>query len=115
MLRTVRFDDELHGQIEVQGEAVKDIPWQYRELQSVYDGQYSDELPTHHSCDHIIYMVNGKEPPWGPIYALSEKQLVVLREYLDTMMASSKIRPSKSPAGTPILFVPKNKGRGFRL
>ena len=30
VLGTVRFDDELHGQIEVQGEAVKDIPWQDR-------------------------------------------------------------------------------------
>ena len=29
---TVRFDDELHGEIEVQGEAVEDIPWQYREF-----------------------------------------------------------------------------------
>ena len=38
VLGTVRFDVELHGQIEVQGEAVKDIPWQYREFQSVYDG-----------------------------------------------------------------------------
>ena len=27
VLVTVRFDEELDGQIEVQGEAVKDIPW----------------------------------------------------------------------------------------
>ena len=27
VLETVRFDDDLHGQIEVQGEAVQDIPW----------------------------------------------------------------------------------------
>ena len=30
VLGTVQFDNELHGQIEVPGEAVKDIPWQYR-------------------------------------------------------------------------------------
>ena len=59
VLGTVRFDDELHGQIEVQGEAVKDIPWQYREFQSMYDGQYSDELPPHRSFDHAIHMVDG--------------------------------------------------------
>ena len=34
---------------------------------------------------------------------------------MDTMLASGKIRPSKSPAGTPILFVPKKEGRGLRL
>ena len=38
VLGTVQFDEELHGQIEVQGEAVKDIPWPYREFQSLYDG-----------------------------------------------------------------------------
>ena len=61
---TVRFDKELHGQIEVQGEAVKDILWQYREFQSVYDGQYSDKLPPHRFFDHAIQMVDRKEPPW---------------------------------------------------
>ena len=60
-------------------------------------------------------MVDGKEPPWGPVYALSEKELVVLKEYLDTMLAGCKIRPSKSPIGAPILFVPKKEGRGLRL
>ena len=88
----------------------KNIPWQYREFQSVYDGQYSDELPPHRSFDHAIDMVDEKEPPWGPIYALSEKELGVLREYLDTILASGKIRSSKSPAGAPILFMPKKEG-----
>ena len=31
------------------------------------------------------------------------------------MLASGKIRPSKSPAGASILFVPKKEGRGLRL
>jgi hypothetical protein len=31
------------------------------------------------------------------------------------MLATGKIRPSKSPAGASILFVPKKEGRGLRL
>ena len=58
-------------------------------------------------------MVEGKTPLWGPIYALSEKELQVLREYLDTMLKSGKICPSKSPASAPILFVPKDYGHGL--
>ena len=81
----------------------------------VYDGKYSDKLPPVCSFDHAIYMVDRKEPPWGPIYALSEKELVVLREYLHPMLASGKIRPRKSPTGAPRLFVPKKEGRGLRL
>ena len=47
------------------------------------------------------------------IYALLDKELHVLREYLDTMLKSGKIHPSKSPAGAPILFVPKDHRRGL--
>ena len=60
-------------------------------------------------------MVNGKGPPWGPVYALSEKELEVLRIYLDDMLHSGKIRPNKSTAGAPILFLPKKEKRGICL
>ena len=60
-------------------------------------------------------MVEGKELPWGSIYALSEKELEVLRTYLADMLTRGKIRASKSSAGAPILFVPKKEGRGLRL
>ena len=115
VLGSLRFDDDLNVELDVPKDQLNDIPWQYRDYQSVYNGQYSDELPPHRTFDHSIDMVDGKEPPWGPIYALSEKELGVLREYLDDMLKSGKIRPSKSPAGAPILFVPKKEGRGLRL
>src|SRR5204863_3819713 len=38
-----------------------------------------------------------------------------LREFLDSALKSGKISPSRSPAGAPILFVPKPEGRGLRL
>ncbi|KAH0604370.1 uncharacterized protein H6S33_006747, partial [Morchella sextelata] len=53
---------------------------------------------------------SGKQPPWGPVYSLSEVELKVLREYLDNMLRLGKIRLSKSPAGAPILFVNKKDG-----
>ena len=99
----------------MQGETVQDIPSQYQEIQSVYNWQYDDDLPPHRSFDYVIDMVDGKEPPWGPIYALLEKELGGLMEYLNSMLASGKICCSKSPAGAPILFVIKKQGRGPRL
>ena len=115
MLGTLRFDEDRGGQIDVEVESLEGVPWQYREYHSVFDGQYSDELPPHRSFDHAIDMVEGKELPRGPIYALSEKELEVLRTYLADMLTSGKIRTSKSSAGAPILFVPKKEGRGLRL
>ncbi|KAH0602269.1 uncharacterized protein H6S33_009843, partial [Morchella sextelata] len=70
----------------------------------------SDKLPPHRSYDHAIDLEPGKQPPWGPVYSLSEVELKVLREYLDKMLRLGKIRPSKSPAGAPILFVKKKDG-----
>ena len=96
-------------------EPLKEVPWQYRDYQSVFNGQYSDELPPHRLFDHAIDMVEGKEPPWGPIYALSEKELEVLRTYLNDMLRSGKIYSSKCSACAPILFIPMNEGRGLRL
>ena len=81
----------------------------------MFNSQYSDELPLHRSFDYTIDMVKGKELPWGPIYALSEKKLEVFRTYLDDILHSGKIRSSKSSLGTPILFVPNKEGRGLRL
>ena len=51
---------------------------------------------------------------YGPIYPLSAKELRVLREYIDKCLAKGWIRRSESPAGSPILFVPKKDG-GLRL
>ena len=110
VLCTLRFDENLGAQIHVEVEPLKDFPWQYQDYQSVFNGQYSDELPPHRSFDHAIDMIEGKEPPWGPIYTLSLKELEVLRTYLDDMLRSGKIRPCKSSAVAPILFFPTKEG-----
>ncbi|KAH0603716.1 uncharacterized protein H6S33_007375, partial [Morchella sextelata] len=52
----------------------------------------------------------GKRPPYGPIYGLSQIELKALREYLDENLPKGFIRASESPAGAPILFVKKSDG-----
>jgi hypothetical protein len=46
---------------------------------------------------------------------LNEMELQALWDYLQEMLELGKIRPSKSPAAAPIVFVPKAHARGFRL
>jgi hypothetical protein len=41
---------------------------------------------------------------------LSEKELGVLREYINKNLKKGFIRESKSPAGSPILFILKKNG-----
>ncbi|KAJ1024903.1 hypothetical protein NDA18_004189 [Ustilago nuda] len=54
------------------------------------------------------------EPPQGPLYLKGPKEMSELRRYLDENLEKGFIRPSKNPARSPVLFVPKKDG-GLRL
>ena len=71
-------------------------------------------LPEHRPWDHEIPLEPGKQPRFGPLYSLNEKELQAVREFLAKSLRKGYIRPSESPAGYPILMVPKKDGK-FRL
>ncbi|KAG9939811.1 hypothetical protein KCU85_g10054, partial [Aureobasidium melanogenum] len=91
--------------------APSDIPEQYKKWKRLFqEEENANALPRHQPWDHEIRLEPGKQPTFGPIYALSEKELKTLREYLDENLARGFIRKSESPAGYPILFAPKKDG-----
>ena len=57
----------------------------------------------------------GKQPLSGHLYPLSHDKMEYLRAYIDEMLKSGEICPSKSPCGVPIFIVPKPHGRGLRV
>lgn len=86
------------------------VPLEYHSFLDVFSKAKADTLPPHRPFDHHIPLEEGKQPPWGPVYSLSETELGSLREYLDENLQKGFIRPSESPAGAPILFVKKKDG-----
>ena len=60
--------------------------------------------------EHAIDLENSKQPPYGPIYNLGLVELETLKTYIETHLKTRFIRPSKSPAGAPILFDKKPDG-----
>ena len=68
------------------------------------------KLAPHRDIDLAIDLQLGKEPPYGPIYPLLPRELAALKEFLEENLAKGFIQESKSPIGTPILFVPKKDG-----
>jgi hypothetical protein len=54
--------------------------------------------------------VEGTQPPFRPIYNLSQGKLVALREYINEHLEKRFIQHAKSSASAPIFFVKKKKG-----
>ena len=80
----------------------------------VFSTANAKQLAPHRNVDMAIDLQPGKEPPYGPIYPLSQTELAALREFLEENLKKGFIRESKSLAGAPILFAPKKDG-GLRL
>ncbi len=47
---------------------------------------------------YAIELIEGKQPPYGPIYALSLVELETLKIYIKTYLKNGFIQPSKSLA-----------------
>ena len=85
-----------------------------QEYADVFSEEAAGVLPTHADHDHAIKLAPGSNPPYRPIYNLSEPEQAVLQDYIKTTLVKGWIQPSKSPAGAPVLFVPKKDG-GLQL
>jgi len=99
----------------VGNEALKKVPKEFHQYLAIMGKEAAHALPEHRPYDCKIDLKKGETAPWGPIYPLSEEELQTLREWLKEMERTGKIKRSTSPAGSPILFVPKPHGRGLRL
>ena len=86
------------------------FPSKYNDFSDVFEKKNADRLPEHRPYDCPIDLKDGACPPFGPIYGLSEPELKALKIYIEENLAKGFIRHSKSPAGSPILFVKKKDG-----
>ncbi|TID16590.1 hypothetical protein E6O75_ATG11708 [Venturia nashicola] len=88
------------------------LPPEFEDFKDDFDDKLAARMPTAEGAEHAIETT--ADPPFGKMYNLSVKELGILRQYLRDATASGWIRPSTSPAGAGILFVPK-KGGDLRL
>ncbi len=54
--------------------------------------------------EHVIELIEGKQPPYGSIYALNLVELEILKVYIKTHFKTTFIWPFKSSADASILF-----------
>ena len=96
-------------------EASTEVPAVYSDYSNVFSAEYVAKLPENTRVnEHAIKLEEGKQPSFRPIYSLGLVELEILKTYIKTNLANGFIRPSKSPAGAPILF-DRKLDRSFRL
>ena len=91
-------------------EAPTKVPDKYSDFADVFSPDLASKLPKHTGINnHAIKLVDGcQQPPYRLIYNLEPVELETLKAYIETNPANGFIRPSKSPAGAPILFDQKS-------
>ena len=67
--------------------------------------------PPKRQIDHEIDTVPGEAPPHKSPYKLSPAEMDELKRQIETLLEEGWIRPSSSPYGAPILFIPKKDGK----
>jgi hypothetical protein len=86
------------------------IPKEYQRYRETFEKKPAEELPPHRAYDCEIQLMEGAELRPGPIYPLPPRESEELKKMIDENLAKGFIRHSKSPIGSPVLFVSKKDG-----
>jgi len=89
--------------------SLKQLP-EYQDYADIFSEEKINVLPKYTEYDPRIDLVLGSDLPRHHIFPLTVRELQVLKEYINEMEQSGKIRRSSSPIGAPILFVLKRDG-----
>ena len=81
------------------------------EFKDVFPDTLPKGRPPKRDIVHEIRTEEGAKPPSRPPYRLSPSEQDEMEEQVKDLLAQGFIRPSASPYGAPILFVPKKDGR----
>ena len=96
------------------------VPEHYWDYLNVFDEKEAGQLPPIRGVgiNHQIELLEKekKKPTvsWGPLYNMSQDELLVLRKTLTEYLDKSFIRVNNSPAAAPVFFV-KKLGGGLRF
>jgi hypothetical protein len=100
------------------GPAGGEVPW-VSELLSEFSEVFQDPLPPglppERSEGHSIPTESGHPPPFRSMYCLSPLEYRELEKQVTKFWKDGILEVSQNPYGAPVLFVPKQNGKGLRL
>ena len=77
----------------------------------IFPEQLPQGIPPKRVVEHSIKIEPGSKTSYRPPYRLGPAEQNELEEQIHDLLAQGFIRPSCSPYGAPVLFVPKKDGR----
>jgi hypothetical protein len=67
-------------------------------------------VPPDQDIEFVIDLMPGTAPIYKSPYRMATPQLAELKEHINELLEKGYIRPSSSPWGAPVIFVPKKDG-----
>ena len=118
MKETGPVTTKIPAEIVIETHVQKADPAVRASLRGIFD-DYRDLFPSKlpygpppkRQLDHEIHLVPGEEPPHKSPYRLSSTKMEELKCQIEVLLEQGWIRPSSSPFGAPVLFVPKKGGQ----
>ena len=84
---------------------------EYSDYIDIFSPDLAIELPKNTGInEHAIKLINEKQPPYGPIYALKQVELKTLKAYIKTHLKTGVIQHFKFLTDGHILFDKKSDG-----
>ena len=103
------FRQEILGKVEEEHRGkLEEILMEFKD---VFPEHLPPGAPPKRAVELSIREKEDSQPPSRAPYRLSPREQVELEEQIQDLLSHGFIRPSVSPYGAPILFVPKKDGR----
>lgn len=97
-----------------QNTSTQEVNIETKQMMDEYRDVFPDELPKglppKRAIDHQIELLPGSSPPYRPTFRMSPLELQEVKKQVDELLEQGKIQLSKSPYGSPVLFVKKKEG-----
>ena len=90
------------------------LPPELHEFFELFFHQKTNKLPPHKPYDHKIKFIKSKQPGYGLLYSMSQRELQILKKIIDENLTKGFIKTNSFPTAIPVLFA-KKPGKSFRL
>jgi hypothetical protein len=86
------------------------VPKFYHKYLHVFDKAEGEALPPHRPWDCKIKLAQEAELRSTKLYNMSQRELDILKPYIEEQVKKGYIAKSESPIAVPMFFVPKKDG-----